>query len=307
MVRAKQLTDGAGEATQALSPLDVQRLQVEGFINLTRELAINPNVDPDKLEKLLNLQERVLDRGAKQAYDDAMHLAQEEMEFIRTDKKNTDKGNKYASYKALDKAIRPIYTRHGFSISFDTGPGKPEYGPIPDGYIRVLMDIAHSSGHQVQKHVEIPVETTGAQGTKMMTRIHATGSAMSYGKRYLLIFGFNLAVGEQDDDGNAAGRGGGGQDHRYKTPQSKSEQKGGASAAESPDPTTSQKAFPNIKRADNDADVIQKSSLATIRSNLKRFKIPEDDFSTAFGFPLEQLSKSSLNEMLDWMKERGQG
>jgi hypothetical protein len=38
-----------------------------------------------------------------------------------------------------------------------------------------------------------------------MTRTHATGSAFSYGKRYLLIGMFNLAIGD-DDDGNAAGR-----------------------------------------------------------------------------------------------------
>ena len=37
-----------------------------------------------------------------------------------------------------------------------------------------------------------------------MTKTHATGSAMTYGQRYLLKMIFNIAVGE-DDDGNGAG------------------------------------------------------------------------------------------------------
>jgi hypothetical protein len=39
-----------------------------------------------------------------------------------------------------------------------------------------------------------------------MTRTHATGSALTYGKRYLLIAMFNLSIADDaDDDGNAAG------------------------------------------------------------------------------------------------------
>ena len=37
-----------------------------------------------------------------------------------------------------------------------------------------------------------------------MTKTHAVGSAMSYGVRYLLKLVFNVAVGEDDDDGNTA-------------------------------------------------------------------------------------------------------
>jgi hypothetical protein len=40
-----------------------------------------------------------------------------------------------------------------------------------------------------------------------MTRTHATGSATSYGSRYLLRMIFNISIGE--DDGNLAG----GEDH----------------------------------------------------------------------------------------------
>ena len=38
-----------------------------------------------------------------------------------------------------------------------------------------------------------------------MTRTHATGSAMTYAKRYLKNFIFDLQFKQKDDDGNAAG------------------------------------------------------------------------------------------------------
>ena len=37
-----------------------------------------------------------------------------------------------------------------------------------------------------------------------MTKTHASGSAITYGMRYLLKMIFNISVGESEDDGNAA-------------------------------------------------------------------------------------------------------
>ena len=51
--------------------------------------------------------------------------------------------------------------------------------------------------------VDMPIVTQGIRGQDMMTRTHATISAISYGKRALEVLMFNLAIGD-DDDGNAA-------------------------------------------------------------------------------------------------------
>lgn len=45
---------------------------------------------------------------------------------------------------------------------------------------------------------------------QIKTKTHATGSAVSYGMRYLLKMIFNIAVSDRDDDGNAAAQTGGG-------------------------------------------------------------------------------------------------
>jgi hypothetical protein len=38
-----------------------------------------------------------------------------------------------------------------------------------------------------------------------MTKTHASGAAQSYGMRYLLKGIFNIAIGEEDNDGNEVG------------------------------------------------------------------------------------------------------
>ena len=99
---------------------------------------------------------------------------------------------------ALDRAVRPIYVKHGFALSFNTDPNGPE------DHLRVCCKVTRGS-HSEQHQVDMPSDGKGAKGGDVMTKTHAAGSAMSYGQRYLLKMIFNLAVGE-DDDGQKAGR-----------------------------------------------------------------------------------------------------
>lgn len=160
--------------------------------------ARDPGVDIDKLERLIAMQERVQSKQAELEFDNAMAAAQAEMQPVRVDSNNPQTRSKYASYAALDNAIRPIYARHGFSLSFDTSDG------ASDGDVRIVCKVAHRGGHRERPRIDMPADGKGAKGGDVMTRTHAMGSAVSYGKRYLLGMIFNLAT-TKDDDGNAAG------------------------------------------------------------------------------------------------------
>lgn len=160
--------------------------------------AANPEVNIDKMERLLAMRERMEEREAKKAYNSAMRVAQEEMATIHQDMANTQTRSRYASYAALDKVIRPIYTKHGFSVEFDTGDDAPE------NHVRVICEVSHQDGFSKKRHFDIPADGKGAKGGDVMTKTHAAMSAVSYGRRGLLKMVFNLSEGE-DDDGNAAG------------------------------------------------------------------------------------------------------
>src|SRR5690606_32576023 len=61
---------------------------------------------------------------------------------------------------------------------------------------------SHRDGHSRAYHIDMPADGKGAKGGDVMTKTHATGAAASYGMRYLLKMIFNVAVGEEDRDGN---------------------------------------------------------------------------------------------------------
>lgn len=154
-------------------------------------------VDVEKLSKLMDLYERVENRNAAQAFAAAMADAQKDMDPVRTNANNKATSSKYATYPALDKAIRPIYSRHGFAVTYGTGEGAP-----PD-HLRVVATVMHRSGFSKDYHIDMPADGKGAKGGDVMTKTHATGSAFTYGKRYVLGGIFNIVV--SDDDGNKAG------------------------------------------------------------------------------------------------------
>jgi hypothetical protein len=161
------------------------------------KVAKDPDVDIDRLGQVQAFYERLKAQDAESAYDEAMAAAQAEMGPIAADANNPQTKSRYASYAALDRALRPIYTKHGFSLSFSSGDGAP-----PD-HVRVVCKVA-CAGHKTFPHLDMPADGKGAKGGDVMTKTHATGAAFTYGQRYLLKMVFNIAVGD-DDDGNAAG------------------------------------------------------------------------------------------------------
>ena len=160
---------------------------------------LDPAFDVNKLQALMDMREREMRRVAEQEFNRAMSLAQAEMRPVSADATNPSTTSRYASYAALDKALRPLYTGHGFGLSFDTVDGAPA------DYIRVVCYVTHAAGFSRTYRADMPADGKGPKGGDVMTKTHATGSAMSYGMRYLLKMIFNVAVGEDDDDGNLAG------------------------------------------------------------------------------------------------------
>lgn len=160
--------------------------------------ASDPSVDVDKLERMMALYERMQAKSAEQQFNEALSAAQQEVGRVAADANNRQTSSRYATYAALDRALRPVYTQHGFALSFDTGDGAPA------DCVRVVCYVSHRGGHTRTYRMDMPADGKGAKGGDVMTKTHAAASAMSYGMRYLLKAIFNIAIGEDDDDGNGA-------------------------------------------------------------------------------------------------------
>jgi hypothetical protein len=169
------------------------------IINVIARAASDPNTDVDKLERLLAMQERVLERAAEQAFNVAMREAQENMGPVLKNKENKETHSTYANLEQVSKLMDPIIYKHGFSMSFGTADC-----PYPNHY-RVTCDVSHTGGFTKHYQADVPVDNTGPKGAQNKTMTHGFGSALSYGRRYLKLLIFDVAT--TDDDGRAAGNG----------------------------------------------------------------------------------------------------
>ena len=172
-----------------------QQIATVGYHDIIAKVASIKDVDVDKLERLMNLQVEWEKRQAATQFNENMSAAQAEMTRISKDSSNPQTRSTYASLEALDEAIRPIYTEHGFSISFDdeTPDEKRE------GWLRCIAYV--SNGAETRKFTKwIPISTTGLHGKAALTPTHASIASVTYARRALLKMIFNLA--EEDTDGN---------------------------------------------------------------------------------------------------------
>lgn len=174
--------------------------ETNAVLSMIERAARDPAVDIDKLRQLMEMREKAELQAAERAFNSAMRSAQAEMSPVSADAENPQTRSRYATYAKLDRALRPIYTKHGFALSFDEADSpKPEH-------IRVLCYVSHDAGFTRTYHKDMPADGKGAKGGDVMTKTHATGAASSYGARYLLKGIFNVAVGEEDRDGNTAAK-----------------------------------------------------------------------------------------------------
>lgn len=161
------------------------------------DAAMNPDLDVDKMEKLFDLYERDLARKAREAFNRDMSKVQGEMRPIYKDAINPDTSSKYARLESVIIAISPIYTKHGFALSFNTG--KSELG---DMYILIECEVSHADGYSKTYKYDSPIDDKGRKGTINKTAPHGRSSAVAYGRRYLTAMIFNLAMIGDDKDGN---------------------------------------------------------------------------------------------------------
>ena len=166
------------------------------LMSFIERAAKDDSFDVAKFGELLRLQRDVEHDHARKMFNQAMAAAQSEMQSVVRDAKNSHLNNKYAKLETIDAAMRPIYTRNGFSVRFGSAPAPHE------GWMRITCTVAHDGGYFEENYLDSPVTTTGAQGGRMaITPVQAVGSTVTYLRRYLLSMVMNVVLADDDDDG----------------------------------------------------------------------------------------------------------
>lgn len=157
--------------------------------------AVQGGADLDKLEKLLQLQEKWESNQARKAFAASFAEAQKNILSVTKTKTNSQTHSKYADLGDVIESSKPIYTAEGFSVIFYEGDT-----PLAE-HIRIYADVLHGMGHKETYHYDVPMDGKGIRGNENMTKIHAKASSTAYGRRYLMCMIWNIPT--QDNDGNS--------------------------------------------------------------------------------------------------------
>lgn len=162
--------------------------QVAAVTNLI-QFAIEHKSDPAQLERLVDLQLRVMALDAKAKFDSAKNAFQAECPVIGANRSADIKGGAKYNYADLEKIatrIRPLLERHGFSYSFS----QKHNGDI----IEVTCHLRHQAGHEEQTTFSGPWATNAG-----MSAIQKYASATTFCQRYALRMALGLPVGADDE------------------------------------------------------------------------------------------------------------
>lgn len=156
--------------------------------------AVTGGADLSKLEKLLELQERWEANEARKMFARSFATAQANIIPVIKKRLNTQTRSKYSELSDVIEAAQPIYTKEGFSVTFNESDSA-----LPE-HMRVSAQVIHNMGHKESYHLDVPLDGKGLQGNANMTKIHGKASSMSYGRRYLMCMIWNIPT--KDNDGN---------------------------------------------------------------------------------------------------------
>ncbi|MGY6410765.1 MAG: ERF family protein [Alkalilacustris sp.] len=176
--------------------------QHTGILAVIERAALDPNVDIEKMERLLAMKERLDERtredearAAERSFIASLGAAQAEVPVVLRTRKNKFADYTYADLADIENQAMPVIRKHGFSVRAWGGAG------AEPGFQRVFFRVAHVDGHTHEIHDDFPLDGSGTGGKTNKTAIQAKGSTTSYGRRYLLCGYFGIATA--DDDGRA--------------------------------------------------------------------------------------------------------
>lgn len=172
-------------------------IQQSALVSMIERVATSPEVPIDKLERMLDMQERIWAKEARDAFFAAFARMQADMPEIPERGEIKVRGvvqSRYALFEDIVQVAKPVLQKHGFSLLHKSR--------VEDGQMIVTGILAHEGGHAETDEIPLPFDTSG---NKNSTQVR--GSTLSYGKRYTASNLLLITSRGEDDDGGLAGGG----------------------------------------------------------------------------------------------------
>lgn len=154
-------------------------------------LAVNQNLDIEKLERLMDLQKRWESDQNRKNFFEALAKFQSEVPELRKSKSVSFKEVKYnyAPLADITRQIKDTCRDCGLSYRWEIADTKEE--------LKVTCLVTHTDGHTERTTMTASPDDSGSKN-----KIQARGSAIEYLKRYTLIGALGLSTSDSDIDGH---------------------------------------------------------------------------------------------------------
>lgn len=164
-------------------------------------MAVNQNLDMDKLERLMKMNKDWQEQKAKEAFFESLAAFQVECPEIKKIRK-VDYANKegartprtkynFASLGDIEKQIKVALQKHGLSKRWEIKEEGQE--------IVVTCLVTHKDGHTERTAMRGKLDDSGGKND-----IQKAGSTISYLERYSLLAALGISTADTDDDGRSA-------------------------------------------------------------------------------------------------------
>ena len=181
------------EIAKTVEPGQIQiQRAADPMVSLIERVVMDPNASVDKLERMLEMRERMQAQAAKQAFDNAIAEAKAEIRpIMKTGSVSYGEGAKKTEFRhetldGIAKEVDPILSRHGLSYRFRS---KQE-----GGQLHVTCVVAHRDGYAEEATRSGAPDTSGSKNG-----YQAVGSAATYLQRYTLKLALGLSAAKDDD------------------------------------------------------------------------------------------------------------
>lgn len=181
---------------QVVETLPAGREEPQSMLQVIAKAASDPACDVQKMQALLDMQDRLLARDARMAFTRDFVAMQIELPIINARGEITNRSNevqsRYAKWEDFNTVIKPILARFNFVLSFRTESEGEK--------LKTTAVLMHAQGHSEDSSITLAADTSGSKNG-----VQALGSSGSYGKRYTAFPLLNITVHGEDDDGQAGG------------------------------------------------------------------------------------------------------
>jgi hypothetical protein len=164
------------------------------------QFALQNQITPEGLEKLVALYERVDDRRAEREFNDAMRQFQRKCPRVIKGRPVMSKDGRsvrytFAPLEVVTETIRETEDACGFSHGFDQGE-------VGADYVTAVCIVRHVGGHHIQTTFKCLIDKEA-----YMNETQKGASATSYAKRHALLMAYGIApAGEDNDAGSLNGQ-----------------------------------------------------------------------------------------------------